>query len=69
MASGLSNLETYQRVDEIMRIFRLAVRDAQEESRRLGVANVYSFNGQIYYELPDGELTRERPNSNGNKPE
>jgi hypothetical protein len=42
-----------------MRICRSAVRKAQEESRRLGVANVYSIDGTIYYEMPSGEYSRQ----------
>ncbi len=34
---------------------------AQEENRRLGIANTYSRNGTIFYELPNGEITTERP--------
>ena len=61
MAEILNDLETFQKTDELIRIFRSAVRKAQAESRRLGVANVYSFNGQLYYELPNGDFTREAP--------
>lgn len=43
-------LEAYQQAAEIHRIAARAVRKAQEESRRLGVANVYSRDGRIYYE-------------------
>jgi len=52
------NIETYMRSVEIRRIGNSAVRKAQEESRRLGVPNVYSRNGRLYYELPNGELTQ-----------
>ena len=34
---------------------------AQEENRRNGVPNVYSINGFLYYELPNGELSRTDP--------
>jgi hypothetical protein len=54
-------LETYLRGVEFERIGNLAVRAAQEENRRLGIPNVYSINGIIYYELPNGELSREDP--------
>ena len=54
---------TYQKIDELMRVCRSAVREAQAESRRLGVANVYSFDDQLYYELPNGEYSRIRPQS------
>jgi hypothetical protein len=55
------DIETFLKADEMMRVFRTAVRKAREEHRRLGVANVYSINGQIYYELPNGEITRTPP--------
>ena len=52
MAEVLKNIDTFRKADELMRICRSAVRKAQAESRRLGVANVYSFNGERYFELP-----------------
>lgn len=55
------SLETFTRAEEIIRIGRCAVRKAQEENRRLGVPNVYSINGLLYYELPSGELSRSDP--------
>lgn len=61
MIPKLEDLRTYQRADEFVRIFRAAVKKAQAESRRLGVANVYSINGYHYYELPGGEYTRTPP--------
>lgn len=63
MAEVLQDMDTYQKADELMRVCRSAVRKAQAESRRLGVANVYSFDGQLYYELPNGEYSRKRPPS------
>ena len=42
---------------EFIRIGNRAVQKAQEESRRLGVPNVYSYNGIIYFETPSGELS------------
>lgn len=59
--SVLDNVVTFQKVDELMRICRSAVRKAQAESRQLGVANVYYIDGQVYYELPNGEYTRTPP--------
>jgi hypothetical protein len=61
MAEILKNIDTFRKADEIMRIFRSAVRKAQAESRRLGVANVYSFNGERYFELPNGDYSRTAP--------
>lgn len=59
-AAGL-DLETYRQASELLRIGRRAVRRAQEESRRLGVPNVYAHNGTLLYELPNGELTTVDP--------
>ena len=53
--------ELYERFIEFERIGNRAVRKAQERNRRLGVPNVYSINGTIYYERPDGTLTTEDP--------
>ncbi len=53
--------ETYKWAHEMLQIGNRAVKRAQEENRKKGVPNVYSFNGHIYYELPNGELTREDP--------
>jgi hypothetical protein len=61
MIEPVSKIETYQKADEAIRIFRSAVRKAQEESRRFGVPNVYSINGILHYEMPNGELTTVRP--------
>ncbi len=51
--------EVLERLREIQRIGNRAVRRAQEESRRLGVPNVYSIGGILHYERPDGSLTTE----------
>lgn len=53
--------ETLRKGEEFERIGNAAVHAAQEENRRLGIPNVYSINGILYYELPNGELSREDP--------
>lgn len=63
----LFDAETYARFEELIRIGRAAVAKAQEESRRMGVPNVYSINGRIYYELPNGELSLEDPYPKSNQ--
>ena len=55
------DLATYQMAEAFTRIGRRAVQRAKEQSRRLGVPNVCSINGRIYYELPGGELSLEDP--------
>jgi len=54
-------IEIYRSAAELQRIGNRAVREAQEESRRMGVPNVYSLNGKLYYELPNGEITDKNP--------
>ena len=61
IAESSITLDTLVKLDDILRIGRRAVRRAQEDSRRLGIPNVYSMNGLLYYELPSGELTRTDP--------
>ena len=51
----------YKETLEFLRIANRAVKRAQEENRKKGIPNVYSYNGHIYYELPNGELTKEDP--------
>jgi hypothetical protein len=62
------NLKAYRQNAEMLRIANLAVHKAQGKSRLLGVPNVYSINGFIYYELPNGELTRDDPWHGKNTP-
>jgi hypothetical protein len=63
MASSEPVLDSaaYARIDELIRIGSSAVAKAQAESRRRGVPNVYSINGRLYYELPNGELSLSDP--------
>jgi hypothetical protein len=49
------------RQDDIVRIGNEAVRRAQRESLEKGIPNVYSKNGVIFYQLPDGRITMETP--------
>ena len=48
-------------VKEILKIASKAVKETQKKSLKNGVANVYSKNGQIYFQLPDGTITQETP--------
>jgi hypothetical protein len=57
--------ETYATIDEIVRVANRAVARAQDESRRMGVPNVYSINGRLYYETPSGQLSTVDPYPDG----
>ena len=52
--------EIYKQTLEFLRIANRAAKRAQEENRKKGIPNVYSFNGHTYYELPNGELTKDK---------
>ena len=45
----------------ILKIGNKAVKDAQKESLEKGIANVYSKNKQLFFQLPNGEITQEIP--------
>ena len=55
------SLETYEWARKMLQIAQRAAKRAQEENRKKGIPNVYDFNGHLYYELPNGELTKEDP--------
>lgn len=55
------NLQHLKDPLEIKRIADIAVRKAQDEHRKKGVPLVYSLNGKIFYELPDGTITDVQP--------
>lgn len=59
--------EAYAAIDEIVRIGNRGVSKAQENNRRLGVPNVYSINGRLYYETSTGELSVTDPFANGHR--
>jgi len=61
MIQPILSAETYAAIDDLVRLANIAVAKAQEENRRRGVPNVYSINGRIYYELPNGELSLTDP--------
>ncbi len=41
-----------------------AVREAQKKSLENGVPNVYSKNGILYFQLPNGDITMQNPFTN-----
>ena len=53
--------KTYKFLFEMLRIGNRAVKKAQNNNRKNGVANVYSRNGKIVFELPNGKITTISP--------
>ncbi len=54
-AKNLSQ-KTYEQAADVVRVGNNAVRKAQEENHRLGLPNVYSRNGKLIFEMPDGQI-------------
>lgn len=48
--------QTYKKHLDFQRIGNLAIRKAQAENHQLGIPNVYSRNGKIIFEMPNGEI-------------
>ena len=46
---------------KILKIATKAVKQAQKESLAQGIANVYSKNKILYFQLPDGTITQQEP--------
>jgi hypothetical protein len=61
MHKAMVSDEARAKGEELFRIGQAAVDAAQEENRRLGIPNVYSIDGVLYWELPDGTLSRTDP--------
>ena len=53
MNHRIKHVETYRAALQILRIANRAVREAQAESRRLNVPNVFSRNKRLYYDHPE----------------
>lgn len=51
--------------DTIQQIGNDAVREAQKKNLANGIPNVYSKNGVLYFQLPDGTITMDNPFEKG----
>ena len=51
----------YELEIKILKIASKAVKDTQKDSLKRGIANVYSKNKKLYFQLPDGTVTQEKP--------
>lgn len=43
--------------EKLLKIGNRAIKKAQENNRKKGIPNVYSINGKIVYQLPNGDIT------------
>lgn len=46
---------------KILKIASKAVKKAQRDSLANGIANVYSKNKKLYFQMPDGTITKTIP--------
>lgn len=51
----------YELLAQTMCVGTAAVICAQQENQRHGLPNVYSKDGVLYFQLPDGRITMEAP--------
>ncbi len=42
---------------KLLKIGNRAIKKAQENNRKKGIPNVYSINGKIVFQLPNGDIT------------
>lgn len=59
--SHIEDLEVFQLGFEIEKIGNEAIAEAKKENKELGIPLVFSRNGEIFYELPDGTVTKKSP--------
>ncbi len=43
--------------EKLLKIGNRAIKKAQENNRKKGIPNVYSINGKIVFQLPNGDIT------------
>lgn len=43
--------------EKLLKIGDRAIKKAQENNRKKGIPNVYSINGKIVFQLPNGDIT------------
>ena len=57
----LDDIDIYQEAFEIQQIGNEAVERVIKENKEKGIPIVFSKDGVIYYELPNGEITTKSP--------
>ena len=50
------DVRVYETATLWTRLFNKAVKQAQEINHKNGIPNVFSRNGRIYYEFPNGKI-------------
>lgn len=59
--NNIDDLEVFQLGFEIEKIGNEAIETVKRENKKMGIPLVFSRNGEIFYELPDGSITKKSP--------
>ncbi len=58
---NMDDLEVLQIGVEIEKIGNEAIKNVKQENKEMGIPLVFSRNGEIFYELSDGRITKKSP--------
>lgn len=61
IVESFDDIEIYQKDVFINKIGIAAMQEEKEKNKRLGIPSAFMQNGKIFYELPDGTITEEKP--------
>jgi len=57
----LEDSNLYLKLREILKIGNIAVLEAKKDNSKYGIPDIISKNGEIYYLLENGKMTKEVP--------
>ena len=61
IVESFDDIEIYKNNAFINKIAADAMQEEKEKNKRLGIPSAFMQNGKIFYELPDGTITSEKP--------
>jgi hypothetical protein len=61
IVESFDDIEIYKNSAFMNKIAAEAMQEEKEKNRKLGIPSAFMQNGKIYYELPDGTITTEKP--------
>ncbi len=56
-----NNIELYKKAIQFEKIGNEGIRRAMDENRKRGIPIIYTINGKLVYELPDGQILTQKP--------
>lgn len=57
----LDDIELYHMASLYKKLFDKGIREAKEVNHKNGLPNVFTRNGRIFYELPNGDIVDKNP--------